>query len=77
MRRFSPVTGIWGLSRIDADDQARYFLDIDEYVRPATRAYAHAYGEETLREIAERLLQGPSHREVTSRTGSRPSAGRW
>jgi hypothetical protein len=36
MRRFSPVTGIWGLSRIDADDQARYFLDIDEYVRPAT-----------------------------------------
>jgi len=121
MRRFWPVTGIWGLSRIDADDQARYFLDIDEYVAPRHRAYAmhllnsitptqrwgisrvkpsgwrlyfkggwgsgtgwvdhqlalltrgdervsvailthldgsHAYGEETLREIAERLLQG-------------------
>jgi len=40
MRRFWPVTGIWGLSRIDADDQARYFLDIDEYVAPRHRAYA-------------------------------------
>jgi len=40
MRRFTPVTGIWGLSRIDAADQARYFLDIDEYVTPRHRAYA-------------------------------------
>jgi hypothetical protein len=28
MRRFIPVTGIWGLSRIDAADQARFFLHI-------------------------------------------------
>jgi hypothetical protein len=40
MRRFRPVTGIWGLSRIDAADQARYFLDLDEYVAPRHRAYA-------------------------------------
>jgi hypothetical protein len=60
MRRFSPVTGIWGLSRIDADDQARYFLDIDEYVAPCHLDGSHAYGEEPLREIAERLLQGPA-----------------
>ena len=39
MRRFTPVTGIWGLSRIDAADQARYFLDIDEYVTQRHRAY--------------------------------------
>ena len=33
MRRFTPVTGIWGLSRIDAADQARYFLRIDSLRR--------------------------------------------
>lgn len=40
MRRFTPVTGIWGLSRIDAADQARYFLHIDSFVTPRHRAYA-------------------------------------
>jgi hypothetical protein len=40
MRRFTPVTGIWGLSRIDAADQARYFLHIDSLVAPRHRVYA-------------------------------------
>jgi beta-lactamase family protein len=40
MRRFTPVTGIWGLSRIDAVDQARYFLRIDSLLAPRHRAYA-------------------------------------
>jgi hypothetical protein len=29
MRRFTPVASPWGLSRIDAADQARFFLSID------------------------------------------------
>ena len=40
MRRFTPVTGIWGLSRIDAADQARYLLHIDSFVALRHRAYA-------------------------------------
>ena len=40
MRRFTPVTGVWGTSLIDAVDQARYFLRIDRLVAPRHRAYA-------------------------------------
>ena len=40
MRRFTPVTGIWGLSRIDAADQARYLLRIDALTAPRHRAFA-------------------------------------
>jgi Beta-lactamase enzyme family len=40
MRRFSLVTGIWGQSRIDAIDQARFFLHIDDRVVPRHRATA-------------------------------------
>jgi hypothetical protein len=40
MRRFTPVTGIWGLSRIDAADQARYLLHIDQLTAPRHRSYA-------------------------------------
>jgi len=40
MHRFTPVAGIWGLSRIDAVDQARYFLQIDSLLAPRHRAYA-------------------------------------
>ena len=40
MRRFTPVTGIWGLSRIDAADQARFLLRIDSLLAPRHRVYA-------------------------------------
>ena len=40
MRRFTPVTGVWGLSRIDAADQTRYLLRIDTLTPIRHRAYA-------------------------------------
>ena len=40
MRRFRLVTGIWGLSRVDAADQTRFFLHADSLVAPRHRAYA-------------------------------------
>ncbi len=40
MRRFTLVTGVWGLSRIDATDQARFFLHVERHVVPRHRAEA-------------------------------------
>jgi hypothetical protein len=40
MRRFTPVAPVWGYSRIDAEDQARFFLHIDDLIAARHRAYA-------------------------------------
>jgi hypothetical protein len=42
MRRFRLVTPVWGLSRIDAEDQARFFLRIDRLTAERHRDYAMA-----------------------------------
>jgi beta-lactamase class A len=39
MTRFRPVTQPWGLSRIDASDQTRFFLNIDRLMPARHRAY--------------------------------------
>jgi beta-lactamase class A len=39
MRRFSPGGPTWGLSRIDAQDQAHFFLRIDRYMPRRHRAF--------------------------------------
>lgn len=40
MRRFRPVGQPWGLSRIDAGDQTRFFLEIQRLLPTRHRAYA-------------------------------------
>ena len=40
MRRFRLVTKPWGLTNVDAADQARFFLHIDALTCPRHRAYA-------------------------------------
>ena len=40
MRRFRPVVPVWGLSRIDAEDQARFFYRIHALLPKRHRAYA-------------------------------------
>jgi beta-lactamase class A len=39
MHHFTPVTPIWGNSRINAEDQARYFYDIDHLMPKRHRRY--------------------------------------
>lgn len=40
MRHFRPAAPIWGNSRIDAEDQARFFLHIDRTIAKGHRRYA-------------------------------------
>ena len=40
MHHFTPVSGIWGNSRINAEDQARYFFQIDHLIVARHRKYA-------------------------------------
>jgi hypothetical protein len=40
MRRFTPVSPVWGNSRVDAADQSRFFLSIESFVPQRHRATA-------------------------------------
>jgi hypothetical protein len=40
MHRFKPASPVWGLSRMDAKDQAHFFVNIDRYVTERHRDYA-------------------------------------
>jgi hypothetical protein len=40
MRRFTPAAPIWGNSRIDAEDQARFLIGIDRMIAKRHRRYA-------------------------------------
>jgi len=40
MRRFTPVAHPWGLSRVNAADQTKFFLHIDRFVAPRHRLTA-------------------------------------
>jgi Beta-lactamase enzyme family len=40
MRRFVPVAGLWGTSRVTANDQARFFQRIDRFLPRRHRTYA-------------------------------------
>ena len=48
MRRFRPVAGIWGNSRIDAEDQARFFYRIDKQTIEIVRVIHGARNYETI-----------------------------
>jgi beta-lactamase class A len=54
MRRFRPVLGVWGNSRICAEDQARFFLRIDGLLPARHRDY----GMRLLRRIVRRQRWG-------------------
>jgi hypothetical protein len=60
MRRFIPVTGIWGSSTGWVDHQVALLTHGDDRVSVAILTYldgSHPYGKETLRGIALRLLK--------------------
>jgi hypothetical protein len=40
MKRFTPASPVWGLSRIDAEDQSRFLLEIDRLIPLRHRRYA-------------------------------------